>query len=151
MNDFAKRYLMGHAMLSEYQDMRSEYNDEDLLWEFCQAMDQAVLCAELHRPGISATLMIGKTTRVTNQGVVEICIGQEILKNGGTIVIDAITTETGDAIVLDCASRIQPVSSISFTVDGWPAESQRNMSHLVCEYEDLLAHQRIRTRHPRKN
>lgn len=150
LGDFDKRYLMGHTMLMEFRDLRSRYNDEDLLWEFCQAMDQGVLCAELHRPGIAATLVAGKTIKIANHGVVEICIGEEILKSGGTIVIDAMTTQPGDAVVLNCVGRIQPISNISFTVGGWPAESQRNMSHLVCEYEDLLAHQRIRTRHPSK-
>lgn len=132
---------MGHEMDLNGQSQRPKYNDENRLWAILQKMNRCVLSKELHQQSLYATPITNQPIFVDNKGLVRIVVTKEMLKSGGSLSINATTTEAGDGITIRSLSPVKKLGGLMVTAKIAPYPCVHISEGINCEYENWLAHQ----------
>ncbi|MEG2665249.1 MAG: hypothetical protein RSE33_20950 [Hafnia sp.] len=106
LDDFEKRYFMGHRMHLGWEDCRRNYNNEDLLWAMVQKLDNYMVHEGLHRKKMITELTDGCQFHLSNCGVAKLHIPKSALLRGGKLSLQLDALEVSDPIVLEMLTRI---------------------------------------------
>lgn len=137
LTDMEKRYIMGHEMIVDKHSIRSSYNDENHRYEIYLKMSACIISFERHSELMTLRADGSDPIYVQNAGVRKIVVPKDLLRTGGTLIINAVTVEPGDAILLSSkqAFSIKPPEVDDISV--LPAPLRVN-----CELEEWIAHRR---------
>ena len=141
LDDFDKRYVMGHEMVqSVHQDMRPRYNNEDHLYELLLKMDRCLLGYQFRHLHFEEVLSPGVPLRVANRGVVWVRIPPEQLLTGGTVTVSLRALEPDSPIRLTSLTPLRPLGGLrgsAVRLSGWPNYGQ--ITGINCEYDNWEA------------
>lgn len=139
LSDMEKRYVMGHEMIVDRKNLRTQYNDESRLWQIAQFMDHCVLSKSLHEPFLTHSLSLDECTYFSNRGIVRIQVPKQTLMRGGKLHLHLSSEAVGEDIQMRVVEKPKGNFPMSVLVDD--LEAKPIPSRINCEYENWLAHQ----------
>ena len=146
-----KKYVMGHEMIVNRENLRSRFNNQDLLWKIGQEMNRFSVMTELHDDYALLIREVGKNYSVSSTGYTKIRIPSRLLTEGGKLEIDTDVLESGDTLVLKLLSPIRG----NYQVEGQAELLFKERSFLaspalITEYGNRAALENVKRRNRRK-
>lgn len=150
LTDYEKRYVMGHEIIANGQNLRDDMNDENLLWEISRKMDNFIFCRDLHEEFFDHELPAGGCIRLDNCGIARFHISPEIFKRGGKIEIVCQTEECNDTVFLDFLKNALLLKNYQYYTASIP--DSRTHTGINTQYDNYFAHGiRSPTKQPKEN
>lgn len=149
LSELERKYLMGHEMLEDEQDLRARYNDEDKLWVILQKMDKHLISFILRGSGNEITPASGMELSFANKGYLPLALTPEQLAAGGRFTIRITSEEVNDEVGIISTTDLSKLYDSPIEVIGeirnFPSENTKPEG-INCEFDDYQASSALRRR-----
>lgn len=149
LSEMERKYLMGHEMVENDQDLRARYNDEDKLWGMLQKMDKHLISFMLRGGGNEITPKSGVEINFANKGYLPLRLTPEQLAAGGRFTIRITSEEVNDSVGIFPISDLHELYDSPIEVYGkvtsFPSENKKQ-DGINCEFDDYTVSSELRRR-----